>query len=94
MSKIKVTKIAYHRNGISGNGFYVVLFKDEQRNMVGILFPEQDCNHYGVLCAVLDINLLANGIIGMFEGAGNAWRGDYYYHHLLDAIEKEKEKIL
>lgn len=83
--KIKVTKIAYHRNGISGGPFYVVLFtftlkeSGVKRNMLGVVFetPRQ--------CSVLDVDLLSAGII---EFGQNSFRGDWFEKDLREAITK------
>lgn len=80
--KINVTEIAYHRNGISGNGFHVVSFlmKEGQgeRKMVGILFDEPGS------CAVLDADLVGGGVI---EFTVNSWRGDNFEDLLRQAIK-------
>ena len=73
--KIKVTKKSYHRNGVAGAGFCVVLFnwKDEdgnQRKMVGIVFEE------AMHTAVLDVTEL--GLHNIEMGQGNSWRGDEF----------------
>jgi hypothetical protein len=82
----KVNKVAYHRNGICGNGFYVILFKSDYHEMVGILFEEKGS------CAVLDVNEVVNGNVDFANG--NSWRGDHFEPELRKAIvdyEKEQE---
>lgn len=78
----KNVKVARHRNGMMGNGFYVVTFKNGKQNMVGIVFDE---NHS---CAVLDIDLLASGII---EFAQNSWRCEHFEKDLRQAIAEYEE---
>jgi len=87
MANIKINKIASHRNGISGEPFYVVLFHDldMDRNMMATIF---DDNGY---CAVLDVDETAKGNIEF--AMGNSWRGDWYEKDLRDAIA-EWEKAL
>jgi hypothetical protein len=72
----KLIEIAYHRNGVAGNGFHVVLFawKDpgqaEVRRMVATVFEEQGD------VAVLDT---AETMAGNIKFAcGNSWRGDHF----------------
>jgi hypothetical protein len=66
--KLRNIKVAYHRNGCGGDGFHVAHFNHPEGNhnpMVAVIFetPGQ--------CAVLDISLLAQGVIG----DPNKWRG-------------------
>lgn len=67
--KINVLKVAYHRNGVAGNGFHVVLFKHDKTVKIGIVFEEQGN------VAVLDVELLHEGVI---ESGENSWRGDCF----------------
>ena len=81
--KLKITKLDYHRNGVAGNGFHVVLFKwrdgdGVRRQMVATVFSEP-----GSL-AVLDIGETAAGNIDF--AMGNSWRGDDFEPELRAAI--------
>ena len=80
--RINVVETAYHRNGISGEGFYVVRFKwrdgRNYRNMVATIFEGR-----GRL-AVLDTDETAKGNIAFAKG--NSWRGDYFEPDLRAAI--------
>lgn len=70
--QIKVVDWAYHRNGICGAPFHVVLFddvEDENTRKIGIIFKEP---HH---CAVLDIAKLAEGKIAF---GINSYRGDTF----------------
>lgn len=90
MSKRKVIKLDFHRNGISGLGFYVGIIEDSDKSRkVAIRFPDIDNKIGNIICAVLDIDLLNENIIGMFEGKGNAWRGDHY-NDIMDKAIKER----
>ena len=76
--KITVKSIAYHRNGVSGEPFQVVLFDSEgYSNMVAILFPEP------FHVAVLNVDQLAKGEIRFWY---NSYRGDVFESDLRDAI--------
>lgn len=77
---ITVQEIAYHRNGIAGEGFHVVRFTHARQRMLAIVFatPGQ--------CAVLDATLLADNCISM--ASGNAWRGDMFEPALRQAITR------
>jgi len=81
---IKVNKLAYHRNGISGEPFYLIAFTDLELNaeMLAVVF--------GIPCcvAVFDPRMAADGII---EFGQNSWRGDYYETALRSAIKSHEE---
>ena len=80
--RIKTISIAHHRNGVAGQPFEVILFKERGQGgdrKVGILFPEPG------YCAVLDVVLLATGDI---DFGSNSWRGDHYEPYLRKAIQQ------
>ena len=84
--QLTINSIAYHRNGICGAPFEVVLFEDqgpEGSSKVAILFEEP---HY---CAVLDVAKLAAGDIAF---GSNSWRGDKYELSLRQAIHTNNER--
>jgi hypothetical protein len=70
---MKLKSMAYHRNGISGAGFWAIVFswRDNRKNrqMVATVFDDPG------ECAVLDTALLAKGNV---EFGKNSWRGDYF----------------
>jgi hypothetical protein len=73
--KIEIKSASWHRNGISGAGFYAILFTDkEQGDMIASLFDEP--GH----CAVYSIAELNKGNINF--ACGNSWRGDEYENEL------------
>jgi hypothetical protein len=77
---IKVSEIAYHRNGISGEGFYAVTFTcPEEGDMVATVFPEPGC------CAVLKLSLLPVVTFGI-----NSWRGDHFEGEIRKAIRNKE----
>jgi len=80
-NKLRIDHVDWHRNGISGEGFYAVEFRDPEAGTPGrmkaIVFPER--YHVAVLC--LD--------------AGNErshWRGDWYERPLRRAIRRWEAK--
>ena len=83
---LKVTDIAYHRNGVSGAGFCVLRFVDwaedlrRRENYLAIVFEEP--GH----CAVLSLDRLP--VSGIDFGLGNSWRGDIFEPELRKAIKK------
>jgi len=87
VGKIKVTDIAYHRNGVMGNGFFAVAFlnKDGNKNMrmVATVFEERGN------IAVLNVDLLASGNIKFAE---NSWRGDNFEPELRAEIKKWEDE--
>jgi hypothetical protein len=84
--KIKVIKKDYHRNGISGTGFSVVIFKTQGdpetkgKRMISIVFPNAGD------CAVFDLDELAKENIEFANG--NSWRGDYFEPELRKALQE------
>lgn len=81
--KIEIVDFSWHRNGISGNGFYAVLFdwteSTETRRMVATLFDQPGS------CAVLEVAQLknSNGVTFGF----NSWRGDSFERELRQLIK-------
>ena len=79
-----IKAITYHRNGVAGNGFHVVLFDGSHpdheagKNMVATVFPDAGN------VAVLDADLAAAGNIVF---AQNSWRGDIFEADLRAAIK-------
>lgn len=80
----KILDVAHHRNGVSGNPFHVVTFRDGRQKMIGIVFEE----HGNV--AVFDSKLLAADVI---EFGVNSWRGDDYETFLRDAAKRYDDAL-
>jgi hypothetical protein len=81
--KIEVLATAFHRNGVGGAPFEIVLFKESGElggKKVAILFEEKD------RCAVLDVDKLAAGDIAF---GSNSWRGDVYEDTLRGYLNRE-----
>ncbi len=76
--KLTIENIQYHRNGISGAPFHVILFRDpDEGRMLGVVFDQA----YHV--AVFNLDKLAVGNIAF---GVNSWRGDRYEPTLRRAI--------
>ena len=78
--RIRIVDWDYHRNGICGAPFHVVLFDDaddENTRKVGILFNER------YHCAVLDVAKLSAGNIAF---GFNSYRGDRFEEALRSAL--------
>lgn len=92
MSTFRTQKIAYHRNGVGGAGFHIVIFTDSEsdtaaRRMVAIQFEEEGYT------AVLDLDELAKENIEFARG--NSWRGyDHWGDKLKSAIKRRYRKQL
>jgi hypothetical protein len=85
---MKLNKIDYHRNGVSGTGFFVLTFTEKRGNkncnMMAIAFDPDIPGTKGCL-AILDVDLLAAGVIEFGE---NSWR----YEHYADFVRGEITK--
>lgn len=83
----RIIDIDFHRNGISGAPFHVILFEDkgdEASRKVSIVF--QSPQHV----AVLDVSKLAEGNIAFGQ---NSWRGDVFELELRAAITEREHQI-
>lgn len=75
----KILDIAHHRNGVGGNPFYVITFRDGRQKMIGVVFEERGN------VAVFDSKLLAADVITF---GVNSWRGDDYETFLRAAVKR------
>jgi hypothetical protein len=82
--KIHVKEIAYHRNGVCGEPFYVVLFRDGRDKRLAVVYA--DPGHV----SVFDPDLLGAGVIAFGE---NSFRGDHYESDLRAAIRAHESPI-
>lgn len=73
----KVLEIAYHRNGVSGEGFHIVRFSSEDDVFIGVVFPKE---HH---VAVFNEGLLGQGVIKFGQ---NSYRGDHFERWLRNEI--------
>ncbi len=81
----KVSQVEWHRNGIGGAGFHVVLFQPSKGYegtgpMLAVVFDEE------AHVAVLEIAPLSDPSVGARFGA-NSWRGDRFESELRAAID-------
>jgi hypothetical protein len=79
MKKLVIERVTHHRNGVSGNGFYVLLFREGKTLMMGVVFEEAGS------VAVFDRSLFP-----AIDFTVNSWRGDYYEDDLRSAIADYK----
>lgn len=82
--KITVRQIAHHRNGVAGEGFYIVLFSwrdgRKLRSMMATVFDKP--GHI----AILDVNETQKGNVAF--ACGNSWRGDDFEADIRFAIQE------
>lgn len=105
--KIEVEEIAYHRNGISGNGFHVVLFTQTHEGtgwrprtlvrlpkcnrMMGVIFTNESTDHKTTGYCAIFDRDKISQNVVAF--GNNSWRGDQYEAILREAIlEKQKDE--
>lgn len=96
----KIEEIAWHRNGVSGEGFHVIRFiaeveenSQEEAKIWGgpAEEPVKDAHWLAILfdapgqCAVICLDLIPTR--GVKFAGGNSWRGDHYEPELRQAIE-------
>ena len=86
---MKPLAIAYHRNGCSGRGFYVLLFQEGNSRKV-VIRPNATDDLDGVECYVLDVDKLAAGNIAF---CSNSWRGDHYHREAYATIAAYEAKL-
>jgi len=80
--QLNIEAIQYHRNGISGAPFHVLLFRDPQQGrMLGIVFEQ---SHH---VAAFNLDKLALGDIAF---GSNSFRGDHYEPYLRAAISQHE----
>jgi hypothetical protein len=88
ISRIHATAVAYHRNGIEGEPFHVVLFTHGSARMLAIVYAARGC------VSVLDCDLVTRGHIGGVasdDSSRNSWRGDEFESGLRLAITQHDE---
>lgn len=97
-----VTEIAYHRNGIGGDGFYVARVNDtdQGRTLVAIVpawaVGDEDTDRAnspggGVPCFVID-PAVAAGETGTIAFGENSWRGDNYFDVVVTAAREYQKR--
>jgi hypothetical protein len=71
--KIEILQSAYHRNGVSAEGFWIIRFSWDDRIMLANIFDDSG------QISIVDANLAASGEIGFGR---NSWRGDNFANAL------------
>jgi len=90
MEKKKIIKevidIAFHRNGVCGDPFYIIKFTyfEEPDVMIGIVFPTP------ATVAVFSLDKLSRGVI---EFTQNSYRGDVFEFELRDIIKAREAEL-
>ena len=80
VTDFEIQEASFHRNGISGNGFYAIRFlwqpegASAPENFLATLFDEPGS------CAVLSLDRIATMGVGFAHG--NSWRGDHFEDEL------------
>jgi hypothetical protein len=92
--KIKPIKVAYHRNGVSGEPFHCVIFDKEEggetTRMLAVRFPDDEGKGYqNPRIAIFDVALLYESVIEFGE---NSFRGDYFVDGIDQAIKAHYEE--
>ena len=84
MAEIEIEHVAYHRNGVGGEGFMVAIAQHPEYGRMLVVDFGYDAktwtdDNWGHV-AVLNLDRAADGNIYMFpkngQPGGNAWRGD------------------
>ena len=85
MTKITIEQIEYHRNGVMGEGFWIVKFKDisTRAPMLAIVFLLEEGQTWNGRVAVFNQELLSKGEIRF---GWNSYRGHHYETVLRQAI--------
>lgn len=90
-----VQEIAYHRNGVSGKGFYAIRFTADMEGndnpIWGAITPSRpNLNWFAALtddpgeCYVICLDLIPE--VGVKFAGGNSWRGDRFEPELRAAV--------
>lgn len=84
---IEIRDVAYHRNGVAGLPFYVVLFNDTDAGMFNqVATIDED----GEDCRVINAGLVVT--TGSAGGNHmNTWRGDRYLSQIHDAMADDDQ---
>lgn len=83
---IKIQEASFHRNGISGLGFYAIRFQcqpedaEKPENFLATLFEEEGA------CAVISLDRIESQ--GIEFARGNSWRGDRFEGELRRHIKE------
>jgi hypothetical protein len=81
--RLTLEDVAYHRNGVSGEGFHVLTFREGQEPMVAVVFAGEG------QVAVFNRNMLGDGVITF---GVNSYRGDEFEPFLRAAITAYQQR--
>lgn len=85
---MEIIEIDFHRNGVSGESFYAVLFKYKankgEETFLASVFEESG------YCSVISLDRIEK--YGIRFG-NNSWRGDHFETDLRKAIEEYRKKL-
>jgi hypothetical protein len=86
---IEIRDVAYHRNGIAGLPFFVVLFNDPDAGMFNqVATIDED----GTDCRVINAGLVVTASeIG--NRHMNKWRGDQYLSLIKEALQDSEYRV-
>ena len=82
---IEIRDVAYHRNGVCGLPFYVVLFNDTD---VGMFNQVATIDEDGKDCRVINAGLIITA--GDLHQHMNKWRGDQYLSMIKEAMREHR----
>jgi len=83
---LRFTDVQYHRNGISGQGFYCATVKSKSDgNLIITYFPNEEDLCY---CAVYSLDKLPDIRFGY-----NSWRGDDFASYMSLAIKEHGKQF-
>ncbi len=91
MSNIVIQECSFHRNGVSGAGFYAVRFQhtlpgaDKPENFLAMVFDDP-----GVI-GVISLDRIEECGVGFANG--NSWRGDKFEAELRKRIENGEGNV-
>jgi hypothetical protein len=93
----EIESVAYHRNGVNGEGFFAGIFGasvdgEPPHAFLGVIFPsEEDENKAGgnPRIAIFDLELLKQHDIGF---GSNSWRGDMFVEVMESVIAAQHER--
>ena len=102
LGKIKPISCSFHRNGVGGEGFYVITFEWivnsrfspallTPRHMIATLFSHREDETGTKIsgrCAVLDIDECKKDNIKFANG--NSWRGDHFEPIMRKIIQEQE----
>ena len=87
----EVLDMSYHRNGISGRGFWTIIFTgapktdEADQTFVATFFPEEEMDGSPNVEACVAVLLIGDLVD---RCASNGWRGDYFHNELQTLVDE------